>query len=57
MHCVVYTGIVPIVICILYQVHTDLQSEKVTLGQPPSLSTHSPISVVQVFQPRFKVNQ
>ena len=28
MHCVVYTGIVPIVICILYQVYTDLQSGK-----------------------------
>ena len=54
MHCIVYTSIL---ICILYQVHTDLQSGKVTRKRPLSVQGHSPISVVQVFQPRFDVNQ
>jgi hypothetical protein len=47
MHCIVYTSIL---ICILYQVHTDLQSGKVTLERPLSVQVHSQIGVVQVFQ-------
>jgi len=54
VHCILYTSILS---CILYQLHADLQSGKVTLERPSSVQVHSQISVVQVFRPRFDVNK
>lgn len=46
-----YTGIVSIVICILYLSSTQSSLGKVTLGRPQSVPIRSQISVVQVIQP------
>ena len=54
MHCIVYTRIPT---CILYQLHADLQSGKVTREQPSNVQAHAQINVVQVFQPRFVVSK